>query len=242
LSPPTGGAVMRFRSRARRRVRPPVPRRRLVRRGRTASRTVGTLLVAALLLTACSSAPASEPGGSATGPAPAEAPSTVRTSRIRLPTSRPMRSNWASCGRRSTGPGSTRRRWKTRPRPRSPTWPSTRTRRPRDLVAQRLDSRPVVTEFEQWPQVVIDGDTATITDCVIVTQHERDEDGNAVTLSTSWEAQATSTADGWRIETAGPRDLFCVPRNSTSSCSTRTATTAQPRTRRGIHPTPITRH
>jgi hypothetical protein len=79
-----------------------------------------------------------------------------------------------------------------------------------NLVAQRLESRPVVTEFEQWPQLVIDGDTATITDCVITTQHERDEDGNAVTLSTSWEAQATTTAEGWRIETAGPRDLFCV--------------------------------
>jgi hypothetical protein len=79
-----------------------------------------------------------------------------------------------------------------------------------NLVAQRLESRPVVTEFEQWPQLVIDGDTATITDCVITTQHERDEDGNVVTLSTSWEAQATTTAEGWRIETAGPRDLFCV--------------------------------
>jgi hypothetical protein len=79
-----------------------------------------------------------------------------------------------------------------------------------NLVAQRLDSRPVITEYEQWPEVVIDGDTATVTDCVITTQHEREDEDGAVTLSTSWEAHATATADGWRISGAGPRDLFCV--------------------------------
>ena len=78
------------------------------------------------------------------------------------------------------------------------------------LVAQRLDSRPIITDFEAWPQIVVDGDTATIADCVLTAQHERDDDSNVVSLSTSWEAQATATADGWRIETAGPRDLFCV--------------------------------
>jgi hypothetical protein len=79
-----------------------------------------------------------------------------------------------------------------------------------NLVAQRLDSRPVITEYEQWPQIVIDADTATVTDCVITTQHERQDEEGAVTLSTSWEAHATATADGWRITGAGPRDLFCV--------------------------------
>jgi hypothetical protein len=79
-----------------------------------------------------------------------------------------------------------------------------------NLVAQRLDGRPLITAYEQWPHMVIDGDTATISDCVITTQHEPDEDGSSVTLSTSWEATATATDDGWRIATARPRDLFCV--------------------------------
>jgi hypothetical protein len=213
LPPPTGGAVMRFQSRARRHVGPPVPSSASgAFAGCTAPRTVGTLLVVALLLTACSTAPATEPAAEAPpDPPPAEAPSRVPDEpdpAAEAPTDEEQLGElWAAFYRA----------WVEQAPLEDPASaafadlavdPDQTTA---DLVAQRLDSRPVVTEFEQWPQVVIDGDTATITDCVIATQHERDEDGNAVTLSTSWEAQATSTAEGWRIETAGPRDLFCVP-------------------------------
>jgi hypothetical protein len=180
--------------------------------GCTASRRVGILLVAGLLLSACSTAPASEPAAEAPpNQPPAEAPSSAPDEpdpAAEAPTDEEQLGElWAAFYRA----------WVDQAPLEDPAPaafadlavdPDQTTS---DLVAQRLDSRPVVTEFEQWPQVVIDGDTATITDCVIVTQHERDEDGNAVSLSTSWEAQATSTAHGWRIETAGPRDLFCVP-------------------------------
>jgi hypothetical protein len=204
---------MRFRSRARRRVRPPVLSSASgASAGCTASRRVGTLLVAGLLLSACSTAPASEPAAEAPPEqSPSEALSPVPTEpdpAAEAPTDEEQLGElWAAFYRA----------WVDQAPLEDPAPaafadlavdPDQTTS---DLVAQRLDSRPVVTEFEQWPQVVIDGDTATITDCVIVTQHERDEDGNAVSLSTSWEAQATSTVHGWRIETAGPRDLFCVP-------------------------------
>jgi hypothetical protein len=180
-------------------------------RGRT-SRSFGTLLAVALLVAACSSAPASEPeppppADQPPAGAPGSEPDEPGPTADEPSDEEQLGELWAAFYRAWVDQAPLED-----PAPASfadlAVDPDQTTA---NLAAQRLDSRPVVTEFEQWPQVVIDGATATITDCVIVTQHERDEDGNAVTLSTSWEAQATSTADGWRIETAGPRDLFCVP-------------------------------
>ncbi len=170
------------------------------------------LLVGALFVTACSSAPASEPEPPAPPDLPpAEAPSAEpdepEPSADQRSDQEQLGELWAAFSRA----------W-VEQAPMEETDPAAFADLAVDpdqtmtnLVAQRLDSRPAITGFEQWPQVVVDGDTATITDCVIATQHEQDDDGNEVTLSTSWEATATSTAEGWRIETGGPRDLFCVP-------------------------------
>lgn len=181
-----------------------------------AHRTLGLLLATALLATACSSAPASEPEPPAPpDPPPAEVPSS-EPDEPDPPADEASGSDsdeeqldelWASFYRA----------W-TEQVPLEVTDPAAFADLAVDpdqtssqLVAQRLDSRPIITDLEQWPRIVVDGDTATITDCVITTQHERDDDGNTVSLSTSWEAQAVATTDGWRIETARPRDLFCVP-------------------------------
>ena len=181
-----------------------------------AHRTLGLLLATALLATACSSAPASEPEPPAPpDPPPAEVPSS-EPDEPDPPADEASGSDsdeeqldelWASFYRA----------W-TEQVPLEVTDPAVFADLAVDpdqtssqLVAQRLDSRPIITDLEQWPRIVVDGDTATITDCVITTQHERDDDGNTVSLSTSWEAQAVATADGWRIESARPRDLFCVP-------------------------------
>ena len=79
------------------------------------------------------------------------------------------------------------------------------------LAAQRLDGRTVTTEHELWPEVAVDGDTATIDDCVIATQHPVGQDEAAATVSVRWQAEAVAVDDGWRVETAQPLELFCVP-------------------------------
>jgi hypothetical protein len=80
------------------------------------------------------------------------------------------------------------------------------------LAAQRGDARTVTTEAELWPVVVdtADPDAATISDCVIVTQHPDGQPDTAATVTVGWEATATLTDDGWRIDTAQPTGLFCI--------------------------------
>jgi hypothetical protein len=210
--PPTGGAVMQLRTHVRRpdgAAAPSSPAGGMVR-SRT-SRSLGRLLVTVLVVTACSNALSSEPEPPATPQpppvtAPGGEPDEPEPPTDELSDQEQLGELWAAYYRS----------WVEQARLEDMNAAAFASlafdpdQTIANLDAQRLDSRPVITEFEQWPQVVIDGDTATITDCVITTQHERGEDDNAVTLSTGWEAQAMSTADGWRIETAGPRDLFCV--------------------------------
>ena len=203
---------MRLRTHARPHASPAAPSSASgVRARRRTPRLHAALLVAVLVVTACSSAPASEPEP----PEPADPPS-AEVQRNEPDEADPPEAELSDQEQVDQLWASFYRAWveqvpQEEPHPDAfadlavdPDQTSS------NLVAQRLDSRPVITEFEQWPQIVIEGDTATITDCVITTQHERDDHGDAVTLSTSWEAQASATADGWRIDVAGPRDLFCV--------------------------------
>ena len=78
------------------------------------------------------------------------------------------------------------------------------------LVAQRGEARIVTTDAELWPRLDITDQAAQIADCAIVTQHPEDQQDSAATVTVRWEATATVTADGWRIETALPVGLFCV--------------------------------
>jgi len=78
------------------------------------------------------------------------------------------------------------------------------------LDALRAGGRLVTTDQELWPSFDIDGDRAEIVDCAIVTQHPADQPDSAATVTVSWEAAATLTDDGWRIENARPGDLFCI--------------------------------
>jgi hypothetical protein len=79
------------------------------------------------------------------------------------------------------------------------------------LTAQRGDARTVTTEAELWPTITLDGpETATITDCVIVTQHPDGQPDSVATVTIAWQATATATDDGWRIDSAQPTGLFCI--------------------------------
>jgi hypothetical protein len=79
------------------------------------------------------------------------------------------------------------------------------------LTAQRGEARTVTTQAELWPTITLDGpETATIDDCVIVTQHPDGQPDSAATITIAWQATATATNDGWRIDTAQPTGLFCI--------------------------------
>jgi hypothetical protein len=79
------------------------------------------------------------------------------------------------------------------------------------LTAQRGDARTVTTDVELWPVVDnTDADQATITDCAIVTQHPDGQPDTAATVTVGWEATATLSDDGWRIDSAQPTGLFCI--------------------------------
>jgi len=78
------------------------------------------------------------------------------------------------------------------------------------LDALRAGGRLVTTETELWPRFDIDDDRAEIVDCAIVSQHPADRPDSVATVTVAWEATATLTDDGWRIETARPGDLFCI--------------------------------
>lgn len=78
------------------------------------------------------------------------------------------------------------------------------------LVAQRGEARIVTTDAELWPRLDITDQAAQVADCAIVTQHPEGQQDSAATVTVRWEATATVTADGWRIETALPVGLFCV--------------------------------
>jgi hypothetical protein len=79
------------------------------------------------------------------------------------------------------------------------------------LRVQRGEARTITTEQELWPVVTLDGsDTATITDCAIVTQHPDANPEAPATITVGWEATATATGDGWRIEGVRPTGLFCI--------------------------------
>jgi hypothetical protein len=79
------------------------------------------------------------------------------------------------------------------------------------LTAQRGEARTVTTEAELWPTIILDGsEAATIRDCAIVTQHPDGQPDSAANITVAWEATATVTNDGWRIDTAQPTGLFCI--------------------------------
>lgn len=78
------------------------------------------------------------------------------------------------------------------------------------LTARRGDTRLVTTNAELWPQFSINGQSAEITDCVIVAQHPDGQPDSAATVTIGWEATAVATEDGWRIDTARQLDLFCI--------------------------------
>jgi hypothetical protein len=78
------------------------------------------------------------------------------------------------------------------------------------LAAQRGDSRLVTTDTELWPRFDIAGGKASITDCAIVAQHPEGQPDSVATVTTGWVATAVATDDGWRIDTAQQRDLFCI--------------------------------
>jgi|GEM_PF-3809007 len=78
------------------------------------------------------------------------------------------------------------------------------------LDALRAGGRLVTTDQELWPRFDIDDDRAEIVDCAIVSQHPADQPDSVATITISWEATATLTEDGWRIDTARPGDLFCI--------------------------------
>ncbi len=84
-----------------------------------------------------------------------------------------------------------------------------------DATIERLDAlraggRLVTTDQELWPTFDTDDDRAEIVDCAIVAQHPADQPDSTATVTVSWEATATLTQDGWRIENARPGDLFCI--------------------------------
>ena len=79
------------------------------------------------------------------------------------------------------------------------------------LTTQRGEARTVTTEAELWPTITLDGsEAATISDCAIVTQHPDGQPDSAATVTVAWEATATVTDDGWRIDSAQPTGLFCI--------------------------------
>jgi hypothetical protein len=79
-----------------------------------------------------------------------------------------------------------------------------------DMVALRLETQTVTTEFELWSSIDAAAETASITDCVIATQHPEGSESSAATVSIRWAAEAIATDDGWRIDTARQLELFCV--------------------------------
>ena len=79
-----------------------------------------------------------------------------------------------------------------------------------DMVALRLETQTVTTEFELWPSIEATAETASITDCVIATQHPEGSESSAATVSIRWAAEAIATDDGWRIDAAQQLELFCV--------------------------------
>jgi hypothetical protein len=78
------------------------------------------------------------------------------------------------------------------------------------LAAQRLDGRTVTLEQQLWPRVDVDGEQASITDCVIATQHPAGQPDTAATVTVGWEATAIVTDSGWLIDLAEPVGLFCI--------------------------------
>lgn len=78
------------------------------------------------------------------------------------------------------------------------------------LIAQRGESRLATTGTELWPQLEINGARAEIVDCAIVTQHPDGQPDSTATVTIGWDATAVVTDDGWRIEDARQRDLFCI--------------------------------
>lgn len=78
------------------------------------------------------------------------------------------------------------------------------------LETLRGTSRLVTTDQELWPDFSIDEGRAEIVDCAIVAQHPADQPDSIATVTVSWDATATVTDDGWRIDTAQPGELFCV--------------------------------
>jgi hypothetical protein len=55
------------------------------------------------------------------------------------------------------------------------------------LTAQRGEARTVTTDAELWPTITLDGpETATIDDCVIVTQHPDGQPDSAATITIAW--------------------------------------------------------
>jgi hypothetical protein len=79
------------------------------------------------------------------------------------------------------------------------------------LRVQRGEARTITTDQELWPVVTLDGsDSATITDCAIVTQHPDANPDAPATITVAWEATATATDNGWRIQGARPTGLFCI--------------------------------
>lgn len=87
-----------------------------------------------------------------------------------------------------------------------------------DAIAAQLAAvderdRVVVLDAEYWPQVTIDGDSATVIECALTFDHLAvvDED-EAEHRSTGYQGTAVRTDDGWRIEShsqVGAGD--CVP-------------------------------
>jgi hypothetical protein len=78
------------------------------------------------------------------------------------------------------------------------------------LTTQRGDARLVTTETELWPRFDIDGDNAEVSDCAIIAQHPADQPDSLATITVAWEATATITDDGWRIDNARQGELFCI--------------------------------
>ena len=78
------------------------------------------------------------------------------------------------------------------------------------LTLQRGDARLVTPEFEPWTRIDTADDRAKISECVIVTQHPDGQPDSLATVTIRWEATATATPDGWRINEARPLDLFCI--------------------------------
>ena len=78
------------------------------------------------------------------------------------------------------------------------------------LIALRGDSRLVTTETELWPRFEVQDDNAEVEDCAIVAQHPDGQPDSLATVTIGWEATAVATDDGWRIDDARQLDLFCI--------------------------------